>query len=205
MKILIILLFMLKISLIANSVYYKHRVSQFELLSNQSSKNIVMLGDSITDRGLWNELINRDDIINRGISGDTTIGVLSRVDSLNKSLKQAFVMIGTNDILKGRSVGYVFKNYKKIMALLQKQDIVPIVQSNLYVGNIAPAIYNQRIEELNTLLSKYCFKNKIQYIDLNKEFAPDKVLLDKYSLDGLHLNGIAYIKWAKIIAKYMQD
>lgn len=191
-------------ALSANSSYYKHRVSQFELLSNESGKNIVMLGDSITDRGLWNELTKRHDIINRGISGDTTIGVLGRLDSLNRGLKKAFIMIGTNDLLKNRSVEYVYKNYIKIILELKKKNIMPIIQSTLYVGDLAPAIYNTKIKELNTLLIKYAKENKIIYIDLNEVFAPNKILLKKYSLDGLHLNGKGYMEWSDII-KNMLD
>ncbi len=203
-KKILILLFFLQVSLLATSNYYQHRVSQFELLSTQTDKKIVMLGDSITDRGLWNELTKRDDIINRGISGDTTIGLLARLDNLNNGLQQAFIMIGTNDLLKGRSVEYVFKNYKKIIMVLKQKGITPLIQSTLYVGTLAPAIYNQRITKLDALLKDYTDQNKIKYIDLNKIFAPDKVLLEKYSQDGLHLNGEGYREWTKVIAKYMQ-
>jgi len=204
MKKILTLLFFLQVSLLATSNYYQHRVSQFELLSTQTDKKVVMLGDSITDRGLWNELTQRDDIINRGISGDTTIGLLARLDNLNNGLQQAFIMIGTNDLLKGRSVEYVFKNYKKIIMVLKQKGITPLIQSTLYVGTLAPAIYNQRITELDALLKDYTDQNKIKYIDLNKIFAPDKVLLEKYSQDGLHLNGEGYREWTKVIAKYMQ-
>ncbi len=40
----------------------------------------VMLGNSITYRINWNELLNRSDIINRGIGSDTTAGFLSRLE-----------------------------------------------------------------------------------------------------------------------------
>jgi len=203
MKTLLILLIALHSALIANSSYYQHRVSQFELLSSAKGKSIVMLGDSITDRGLWNELTQRNDVINRGISGDTTIGVLARVDSLNKRLRIAFVMIGVNDLLKNRSVEYVFKNYKKIILELERKKIKPIIESVLHVGTLAPAIYNTKIYKLNELLKKYAQKKGLQFVDLNKVFAPNKVLLDKYSLDGLHLNGSGYVEWTKIITPYM--
>ncbi|RLA77880.1 MAG: lipolytic protein [Epsilonproteobacteria bacterium] len=203
MKILLTLLIVLQVSLLANTAYYQHRVSQFELLSFENSKSIVMLGDSITDRGLWNELTKRNDIINRGISGDTTIGVLGRLDSLNKNLKIAFVMIGVNDLLKNRSVEYVFKNYVKIISGLEEKGIKPIIQTTLHVGTLAPAIYNTKIYKLNELLKNYAQKEKLQFIDLNKVFAPNEVLLDKYSLDGLHLNGAGYMEWVKIIIPYM--
>jgi hypothetical protein len=113
-KYFLILFSLLSVPTFANNVYYNHKVSQFQQLSKQSNKNIVMIGDSITDRGLWCELTNRTDIINRGISGDTISGVLNRLKNLNPNLQQAFIMIGINDLLRGQSVDYVFGNYKKI-------------------------------------------------------------------------------------------
>lgn len=163
-----------------------------------------MIGDSITDRGLWCELIKRNDIINRGISGDTTSGVLNRLDSLNSELKQAFIMIGINDLLKGKSVEYVFGNYKKIITVLRNKNVTPIIQSTLYVGKNAPKIYNEKVKQLNSLLQEYTAKNKIKYIDLNNELAPNGFLLQKYSLDGLHLTGEAYFQWIKIIQNYLK-
>lgn len=187
--------------LYGDNTYYEHKVSQFQQLSKQADKKIVMLGDSITDRGLWCELTNRKDIINRGISGDTTSGVLNRLDSLNNKLKLAFVMIGINDLLKGESVEYVFGNYKKIIIILRDKNIKPIIQSTLYVGKNAPKLYNEKVEQLNNLLQKYAAKKQIKYIDLNKELAPNSFLLQKYSWDGLHLNGQGYFQWVRIIQK----
>jgi lysophospholipase L1-like esterase len=203
MKFLILFLLIFKILLFANNTYYQHRVSQFEILSINSNKTIVMLGDSLTDRGLWNELCKREDISNRGISGDTVIGLLGRLDMLNDNVKKAFIMIGVNDLIKNRSVKYIYKNYIKIIEVLQKKGITPIVQSNLYVGAIAPKEYNENIARLNTLMREYTNKNHISYIDLNEVLAPDGYLLNKYSLDGLHLNGKGYYKWVEIIIKFM--
>ncbi|MBL0687571.1 MAG: hypothetical protein JJV94_07080 [Sulfurospirillum sp.] len=184
--------------LYSNNIYYKHKVSQFQQLSKQPNKNIVMIGDSITDRGLWCELTNRTDIINRGISGDTTIGVLNRLDYLNPNLQQAFIMIGINDLLRGQNVEYVFNNYKKIIIRLDKIGIKPIIQSTLYIRDNTKII-NKRVKQLNNLLIDYAKKNKIKFIDLNIKLAPNGVLLEKYSLDGLHLSGKGYIEWSNIL------
>jgi len=188
--------------LYSSSTYYNHKISQFQQLSKQSNKNIVMIGDSITDRGLWCELTNRTDIINRGISGDTTSGVLNRLNNLNPNLQQAFIMIGINDLLRGQSVEYVFGNYKKIIMRLKKVGIKPIIQSTLYVRSNTKVI-NKRVKKLNNLLIDYAKINRIKFINLNTILAPDGVLLEKYSLDGLHLNGIAYIEWSKILQSYI--
>ncbi len=183
--------------------YYLHKTSQFELLSSNKNSKIVMLGDSITERGLWSELTNRCDIINRGISGDTTLGLLNRLDSLNSSLTTAFIMIGANDILKDRDVRYIFKNYKKILEILKEKKLNIYIESTLFVGKGAPSIYNKKIKQLNSLLINYAHQNKIGYIDLNKKLSPTGYLNSKYSLDGLHLNANGYFIWLKLIRKYL--
>lgn len=117
------------------SPYYYEKTSQFDLLyKSEKTYNFVMIGDSITDHGEWNELTKRDDIINRGIGGDNTYGVLKRLDNLNPALKKAFIMIGVNDvpILK---VNVAYDNYIKIIDLLIEKNIEPIIQSTLYMSH----------------------------------------------------------------------
>jgi len=92
------------------NTYYLSKVSLFKVLKNNKNAKIMMLGDSITDRGLWGELTQRDDIVNRGINGDTTEGVLHRLDALNPHIQKAYIMIGVNDILMGKKISEIFSN-----------------------------------------------------------------------------------------------
>ncbi|MGL4621995.1 MAG: GDSL-type esterase/lipase family protein, partial [Chroococcidiopsis sp.] len=66
---------------VANPVYYLQRVSQFQLAPICNS-DIVFLGDSITDECEWSELLENPHVKNRGISGDTTMGVLNRLEDI---------------------------------------------------------------------------------------------------------------------------
>ena len=95
---------------IQNDPYYKHRKSQFEVLALNEKYKTIMLGDSITDEGQWDELLNNDTIENRGISGDTIDGVLDRLDTINKNIEKVFIMIGVNDIMRGKSVDEIYAN-----------------------------------------------------------------------------------------------
>ncbi len=97
----------------AFSYYYWHKQSQFEILPSSESE-IIMLGDSITDEGEWTELFRNLNIKNRGISGDTTIGILNRLHTLIASRpKQIFIMIGINDLLGNQTTQKVLENYQK--------------------------------------------------------------------------------------------
>ena len=99
---------------IQNDPYYKHKKSQFEILALNEKYKTIMLGDSITDEAQWDELLNSDTIQNRGISGDTTDGVIDRLNPIGKNIEKVFIMIGVNDIMRGKPVDEVYLNYLKI-------------------------------------------------------------------------------------------
>lgn len=204
-KILILFLgsmIMLQAWQIQDDPYYKHRKSQFEMLKNSDKYETMMLGDSITDEGLWDELLENNKVQNRGISGDTTSGVLDRLDSINKSIKQVFIMIGVNDIMRGKEVDEIYENYLKIIKTFKDKNIKVYIQSTLFIGEKRMENFNPKVEELNKRLEKYANENKITFINLNPIFAPQKVLKKEFTSDDLHLNGSAYKLWANEIKKY---
>ena len=193
---------MLKAWTIQNDPYYKHKKSQFQELAQNDKYKTMMLGDSITDEGRWDELLNIDTVQNRGISGDTTSGVLERLDSIGKNIENVFIMIGVNDIMRGASVDEIFANYLKIIKVFQEKNIKVYIQSTLYIGERRAGNFNTEVEALNKKLEIYASENKITFINLNPIFAPNKILEKKYTSDDLHLNGSAYKLWAQEIKKY---
>ncbi len=188
--------------MIQDDPYYKHRKSQFEQLMNNEKYETMMLGDSITDEGQWDELLNNSKVQNRGISGDTTDGVLDRLNSVSKGIKQVFIMIGVNDIMRGKEAHEVYANYLKIIQTFKDKNIKVHIQSTLYIGETRMANFNPKIEELNKKLEKYANENQIPFITLNPIFAPQKVLKKEFTSDDLHLNGTAYKLWTEQIKKY---
>ena len=188
--------------MIQDDPYYKHRKSQFEQLMNNERYETMMLGDSITDEGQWDELLDNTKVQNRGISGDTTDGVLDRLNSISKGIKQVFIMIGVNDIMRGKEVDEVYANYLKIIQTFKDKNIKVYIQSTLYIGERRKANFNPKIEELDKKLEKYASENQITFINLNPILAPQKVLKKEFTSDDLHLNGTAYKLWTEQIRKY---
>ena len=189
--------------MIQDDPYYKHRKSQFEQLMNNERYETMMLGDSITDEGQWDELLDNTKVQNRGISGDTTDGVLDRLNSISKGIKQVFIMIGVNDIMRGKEVDEVYTNYLKIIQTFKDKNIKVYIQSTLYIGESRKANFNPKIEELDARLEKYASENQITFINLNPILAPQKVLKKEFTSDDLHLNGTAYKLWTEQIRKYL--
>jgi len=61
--------------------------------------DIIMLGDSITHEGLWQEYFPSRNIRNRGIGGDTTRDIRNRLDAIYPLRpQQLFLPIGGNDL-----------------------------------------------------------------------------------------------------------
>ena len=90
-----------------NPSLWNAKVDQFRSTSGTAGAGetlVVFLGDSITD---W---VNLDDlwhveggrVLNRGIAGDTTAGVIARLDaSVPPETRVCFLLVGYNDLLRG--------------------------------------------------------------------------------------------------------
>ena len=175
--------------------------------ANASSKT-VFLGDSITFLEDWNVLFGVSDIANAGISGNTTDDVLARLDSaISARPQKLFLMIGINDLLRGRDVPYVFANYEKIISEIRSKspDTKIYMQSVLPVDNdISKSRYGtvdaQKILELNDKIKTLADDNKLFFLDLYPSFCgADNKLYPQYSADGLHPNAYGYAAWENLI------
>ncbi|MDX4060856.1 GDSL-type esterase/lipase family protein [Aliarcobacter skirrowii] len=167
-----------------------------------------MIGDSITDGvSNWNELLQNCEVQNRGISGDISKGVLDRLDTVNKSIKKAFIMIGINDIRRYTTVDDIYNNYIKILEDLERKDIKVYVQSVLYVANDYKnsKYVNSEVYKLNIKLENLAKDKNLVFIDLNSILAPDNYLENIHTDDGIHLNPKAHILWANEILKYIEE
>jgi len=184
----------------SNHSYYLDKTSFFEL-NSKPSYDVVFIGDSITDSAEWSDLFPGIKIANRGINGDTTGGVLNRMDSIiNSNVSKAFIMLGINDIGHA-DVDTIFNNYIKIIEILRNERITVFVQSTLFTDGLDRD--NNIVNDLNYRLIEWTMLNSVQFIDLNTTLSVDGVLDKSLSNDGLHLNGEGYDKWANIIRPYI--
>jgi hypothetical protein len=103
------------------STYYNQRRTLFEKLPDTKGE-IIFLGNSITDGCEWSELLNNPKLKNRGISGDTTDGVLFRLSEVTRSQPaKVFLLIGINDLSRGVSKDTVFSNICKIANKIRRK------------------------------------------------------------------------------------
>ncbi|MGC1243897.1 MAG: GH92 family glycosyl hydrolase [Chryseosolibacter sp.] len=193
----------------AVKAYYYHKKEHFESLPDTPGE-IIFLGNSITDGAEWFELFGGDPRIkNRGIGGDDTDGVLERLKEVTSSRPaKVFIMIGTNDLAYGKSVDHVAENHRKIIDRILEDS----PETKIYMQSVLPVddgVHvtrpNASMLEINRRLKMYCDKKGIEYIDLVPAFMDARGKLNKqYSIDGLHVNGAGYRKWAAVIRKYVE-
>ena len=217
-KILIIIVFVILVitSIIAGFILtsrnkdltYEEKVLAFEKENvNLEKGQIVFVGDSITAK------YNLDyhypgcslETYNRGISGDTTNWLLTRMKSsvFDISPSKIVIMIGTNDINMGRSSEQIAENYGAILDLIalhlpdaQVFCISIIPQNTKHSENAAEN--NLLIQETNRKIKALAEEKNYQYVDLYSKLLDDDLLLDRrYSTDGLHLGHIGYKVWTK--------
>lgn len=181
-----------------------HSMSRYVLTSDNHrhfapQADLVVFGDSITEWAPWADIFRDISMVNRGLAGDTTAGMLRRIDTtLNVNPKLICFMAGINDLAQGYSVAQAFTNYVEILDIWLKQEIKVVVQSTLFVGESLQGL-NTQVEELNSLLKSYCYENGVQFLDVNEVLAPNGVLLDDFSCDDLHLNAKAYQQWSSLL------
>ena len=97
-----------------------------------------MLGDSLTEWGNWHELVPEHRVINRGVAGDTSSGVLDRLQEvIDRRPRLVFVMVGTNDIGLQVPPETLLSNLREIVTRLRNASIIPVAQSILFRGGLA--------------------------------------------------------------------
>ena len=196
------------------STYYHQRQSLFEVLPVTEGA-IVFVGNSITDGCEWSEFFPEFVVLNRGISGDISEGVLYRLPSIIE-LKptKVFLKIGTNDLARNIPAQTLFDNICLIIDQIREQS----PETEIFIQSILPVNdafgmfsgHTSRTPEIkwvNSQLQEWAEnRTKVTYIDLFNHFRnEDNDLMNlKYTNDGLHLTGEGYRLWVEILNPYIR-
>ena len=186
---------------------YETRAGQFRSFPD-SRKDIIFLGNSITAYANWSELLHTNRAKNRGIPGDTTFGVLARLnETIDGKPAKVFILIGINDIGRNIPDSIILKNYKKIIRRIKQgspqtriyiQSLLPV--NNSFTPPLPHFNKDEHIVWVNHELEKLAMNENVGFIDLYSQFTDADKKLDKdYSFDGLHLNDKGYLKWAELL------
>tara|TARA_B100000900_G_C20437429_1_gene657566 strand:+ start:28 stop:795 length:768 start_codon:yes stop_codon:yes gene_type:complete len=186
--------------------HYIERIEEFKR-NPLSTGSIVFLGNSITEQGNdWGQKFGYSNLINRGISGDVTDGLLMRLDELYFFKPKAiFVLIGLNDLWNLRrgkgipSTTYISNNILKIV----KNINIGSPETSVFIQTILPTRNNffvDDINEINNFLKRNNDELDFELIDLHSSFVNSEGLLKiDLTYDDAHLNKKGYDLWVECI------
>ncbi|MDE0738019.1 MAG: GDSL-type esterase/lipase family protein [Planctomycetota bacterium] len=169
----------------------------------QDQGALVFLGDSITQG--WGDTMGGSfpgvKVANRGISGDTTRGVLIRLQGDVLALKPSGVvlLIGTNDLEEKASPEVIAGNLKLIIAALKKHNPkMPIILCNTFPSSASKRRPADQIKKINQLyFAAVKGDPQITVLDTWLLFANPQGDAKKGEFpDLLHPNKLGYARWA---------
>tara|TARA_Y100000588_G_scaffold120153_1_gene131521 strand:+ start:721 stop:1473 length:753 start_codon:yes stop_codon:yes gene_type:complete len=187
------------------SPHYFERKEYFARMPKQPN-DVLFIGDSLVEYCEWSKLLEDSDILNRGILGDDTLGVLHRIEETIQPIppRRMILMVGINDLFQGVSEKLILSNYEDILAEIEAHA----PNSEVIVNGLLPIdlrrapkpIPPDRIRSLNTQLQQLCHDYKVQFLHTFPSFEDkDGLLDDQYSRDGLHLNAKGYQVWKRLL------
>jgi lysophospholipase L1-like esterase len=203
---------------------YKEWLNVLEKEANITAKKSpqhlsILVGDSLS---LWfpSELLPPNQSwLNQGISGESSGGLLKRLDLFDKTQPESiFVMVGINDLIRGADDETVLENSRQILRYLRKnhpnsqiniQSILPHgVKGVVWEGkDKLLAIDNSRIQKLNQQLQAIALQEKVRYVDLYSLFVTKEgnYLRPEFTTDGLHLSHQGYLVWSSALQIYSKQ
>jgi lysophospholipase L1-like esterase len=190
-----------------------HWVKRYELFKNEPiiTGKVMMVGNSITEGGNWAALLNDATVINRGISGDVTFGVLNRIkDITDRKPSRLFLLIGINDLSRNTPDDIIIQNIFKIVSKIHEDS----PETKIYVQSILPLNETfknfprqygfsgkmENVKRINRLVKKESQRHLFTFIDLYSKFLDKEGRMQAaLSTDGLHLTQAGYSRWVEIL------
>ncbi|MGV3485040.1 MAG: GDSL-type esterase/lipase family protein [Planctomycetaceae bacterium] len=169
----------------------------------QDKHAVVFLGDSITQG--WGDHFQGKfagmKLANRGIGGDTTRGMLIRLqeDVLDLEPSAIVMLMGTNDIETGVAPEAIGRNFQKILAAIKARNpSVPIVLCRMFPSSSKMRRPAETIRHVNLLFDAAVRgDSQVTVVDTWTLFADANGDADPtWFRDLLHLNAEGYARWA---------
>lgn len=194
-----------------NDLYNVANIKRYEEANKQvpakqkKETRVVFIGNSIT-QGWYRahpDWFKANNYLGRGIGGQTSPQMLLRFQADVVDMQPDIVVInaGTNDIAENTGKyhpSYTLDNIKSMAEIARANGIKVILTSVLPHDHFSwnPSITNvvQKVDELNVAIKAYADKNKIPYVDYNKEMRMESGgMKPELSKDGVHPYPDAYL------------
>jgi len=169
-------------------------------------KNLVFIGDSLTEWYNWQKRFPEYLITNLGISGEPIESLLGRRDRIHASIDDPdfiFLMTGINNIaLEQYDITGPYREIVRNLSTWYKKSKV-VIQSILPVA--LEWISNDAIREINRHLEEIALEFSVEYLDVYSLFidSKDNPKNEYFQDDGVHLSGKGYDVWANEVERFL--
>jgi N-acetylglucosamine-6-sulfatase len=160
---------------------------------------VVMLGDSLTAGCDWQARLPEAEVLNLGVSGDSTWSIAARLDDVVTAQPEIiFLQAGINDMGKKPNPEGIVSRHLKIWQTLRER----LPEAELHIVSLLPVSakryprWGQPVARTNDLLRAAAKERGLRYIDVYSSLSDAAGSLSKeLSYDGLHLRPKAYDPW----------
>ncbi len=191
---------------------WKTRRAGWEAKRESDQGSVVFFGDSITQG--WGDnfrnLFPGSKFANRGISGDTTRGMLYRLreDVLDLNPRGIVLLMGTNDLEEKAEPKVIAENLQLILKEIQEHNSkTPVVLCLVFPASHSKSRSSESIVEINKLYREVAKAfPQVTVIDTWTLFADEKgdAKLEEFP-DLLHPNEVGYKKWAEALKPVLTE
>jgi lysophospholipase L1-like esterase len=164
---------------------------------------ILLLGHSLIALGDWARLLPGHAVVGLGRSGETTAGLLGRLDEAMRDHPKAdvvVVMSGTNDILAGNDS--FLHEYRSVARRLRRAYPDAAVLLHAILPLSPDWISSETVARVNAGIARIGAETGVTVLDLTERFTGPGGLPrgDLYDPDGVHLSAAGYRVWAEALA-----
>lgn len=183
-----------------------------------NGRRVVFLGDSITTLWRLNEYFPEEDFINRGIIGQLSGQLLTRMRTDVIALKPTAVVLqaGTFDLARNVALTTIEDNFTLIADIAAANNIKLLFASLLPVSDYhkdqnptyerTPSRPPAAISALNDWIKAFCAQRGCFYVDLFTPLADAQgMFLEDASDDGLHPNAKGYRLMAPVLGQAVEQ
>lgn len=187
--------------------YYEYKVNLFRQENanlKEGKVEVAFLGDSLTDLCDVKKYYQPYNVVNRGIGGDTTDGLLNRLDVSAYAFKPKVIvlLIGINNYPT------MFNTYEDILIQLQKNlPYTKIIVLSLAPLGIKMKDANPTIEAQNKRLLELTKKYDIPYVDIYSALYNNETgaMFDEYTTDMVHFTDQGYKVISSIVLPVIKE
>lgn len=168
---------------------------------------ILLLGHSLIEFGAWERLLPGQTVASLGRAGETTAGLLARLDGAVRAHPDAdavAVMSGTNDILAGDDS--FLNEYEMVARRLRRAYPRATIVLHALLPISPDWVSPGAIGEVNADIARIGAQTGVTVLDLTGRFTGGGGIPrgDLYDPDGVHLSAAGYRVWADALADVLE-